>query len=220
MRKKPTPTSRSHSCAVAARSPCAAGESLHSATLTLPGAFQNPLGIGPPSAEEIPSMSPASSRYQRSRSSQTLQDHPEDDPPQGAQPDPETLSDSSLACEILSQQPRNKTWSASETAAAASLTAGHRQPSCREQLDRAVHQTTRVGLTRCCVMFGSGHHVASALADAVGATNDEFLLLSSSWLAAHQQPISITRRQTPSTRYMRAKQTIPCQHKGICELSR
>lgn len=113
MRKKPTPTSRSHSCAVAARSPCAAGESLHSATLTLPGAFQNPLGIGPPSAEEIPSMSPASSRYQRSRSSQTLQDHPEDDPPQGAQPDPETLSDSSLACEILSQQPRNKTWSAS-----------------------------------------------------------------------------------------------------------
>ncbi len=113
MRKKPTPTSRSHSCAAAPRSPCAAGESLHSPTLTLPGAFQNPLGIGPPSAEEIPSMSPASSRYQRSRSSQTLQDHPEDDPPQGAQPDPETLSDSSLACEILSQQPRNKTWGAS-----------------------------------------------------------------------------------------------------------
>lgn len=112
-RKQPTPPSRSHSCAVAARSPCAAGESLHSATLTLPGAFQNPLGIGPPSAEEIPSMSPASSRYQRSRSSQTLQDQPEDDPPQGAQPDPETLSDSSLAREILSQQPRNKTRSAS-----------------------------------------------------------------------------------------------------------
>lgn len=118
MRKKPTPTSRSHSCAAAPRSPCAAGESLHSPTLTLPGAFQNPLGIGPPSAEEIPSMSPASSRYQRSRSSQTLQDHPEDDPPQGAQPDPETLSDSSLACEILSQQPRNKTWGASKRAPA------------------------------------------------------------------------------------------------------
>lgn len=48
MRKQPTPPSRSHSCAAAARSPCPADESLHSATLTLPGTFQNPLGTGPP----------------------------------------------------------------------------------------------------------------------------------------------------------------------------